>query len=188
MNHHEVLSSRFAHYTGIAAIAIYIAGDALPQRIERSSRTGKMETGQVFVRRGYPTDQATLSGKEIDHTIGQTGLLEDFHKEVVAMKSCSGRLPDSSIPHHGRCQIQVGSNTGEIERSNGQNETFERTVLHPIENAFLTNGLIGIDLARIVGSETQEIDQLAGSIDLCLHRILALSEHYRSCQLIAIFG
>ncbi len=146
-----------------------------------------MESRQITARRNHLTDHATLSRDEIHYAIGQAGLLENLHQEIVRMDRRSRGFPYRHVAHHSRSHIQVGSDRRKVERREREHETFQGTVFHTIQYTRLGIRLIGIYLTSIESAETQEIDQFARSVNLRLERILTLSQHNRSIQYITIF-
>ena len=187
MSEDKVLATCLAYDFWIRFIMPQVLSDLTPQSIERRGRARKMEPRQITAARNHLTDHATLSRDEIHYAIGQAGLLENLHQEIVRMDRRSRRFPYRHVTHHSRSHIQVGSDRRKVKRREREHETFQGSVFHTIQYTRLGIGLIGIYLTSVEGTETQEIDQFAGSVDLRLERILALSQHNRSVQDITIF-
>ena len=104
------------------------------------------------------------------------------------MDSCCRRFPDCHISHHGRRHVQVRGNGSKVERRERKHETFQSTIFHPVQDTCFRIRLVGIYLTGIKSTETKEVDQFARSVDFCLERILALSQHDGCVQYITIFS
>ncbi len=108
---------------------------------------------------------------------GQAGLLEQLHRVVRGQHRRRGGLPDDGAPHQRRRARQVGADGREVERADREDETLERPVLEPVPDAGRGHGLLFVDARQVARVEPEEVDRLAGSVDLGLVRRLRLSEH-----------
>src|SRR5215469_15110735 len=86
------------------------------------------------------------------------------------------RLPHHDVAGQGRCGRQVPGDRGEVERSYGQNEAFERPVFHPVPCAGAGLWLLFEQPAGEVDVVAPEVDQLAGGVDFGLVHRLGLAQ------------
>ncbi len=94
-----------------------------------------------------------------------------------------GRLPHHDVAHQRRRGGQVAADGGEVERGDRVDEALERTVVRAVPDALAVgHRLLAVDLAGEVHVEPQEVDQLAGGVDLGLDRRLGLAEHRRGVE------
>src|SRR5690606_31109284 len=99
-----------------------------------------------------------------------------------------GRFPNDYVTAHCRRRGQVTTDGCKVERRNGKDKTFERTVLHPVVETFGGDRLLPVDVAEEVYIETQEVDQFTGAVDLGLERVFTLAEHGRRIHAEPVFG
>ena len=135
---------------------------------------GARERG-VADRRAGPVD-------EVDHARRQAGLLEEVHEEVRGVAPRCGRLPDDRVAHQRGARREVAADRGEVERRDREDEALERPVLHPVPDARRGDRLLLVDARHELDVEAQEVDQLAGGVDLGLVRGLRLAEHRRGVE------
>ena len=114
---------------------------------------------------------------EIDDAGRQAGLLEQLHRVVRGQRGRRGGLPDDGAPHQRWRAREVGADGREVERADREHETLERPVLEPVPDAGRGHGLLFVDARQVARVEPEEVDRLAGSVDLGLVRRLRLSEH-----------
>ena len=136
-----------------------------------------MHAGQVLRCEDLLADYGTLSRNEIHHAVGEACFLVDLHQVVVREDGRGGRFPHGHVAHQHRRHIEVRCDGGEVERRQREDEAFERAVLHRIDLALRALGLEAVDLGGKVRIVAQEVDQLAGGVDLGLVEVLALAEH-----------
>ena len=117
------------------------------------------------------------AGEEVDHAVRQAGLLEQAHHVVRREHRGRGRLPEHDVPHQRRRARQVAADRGEVERRDREHEALERPVLHAVPDARRRDRLLGVDPRHELDVEAEEVDQLAGGVDLGLVRGLRLAEH-----------
>ena len=127
-------------------------------------------------------DRAARAGDEVDHARRQPGRLEELQQEVGAVGGGRGRLPDDGVPHQRGGGREVAGDRGEVERRDGEDETLERAVLHPVPDAGRGDRLLGVDPRHVLDVEAPEVDQLARRVDLRLVRGLRLAEHRRRVE------
>ena len=110
--------------------------------------------------------------------------------EVPVAERGRGRgLPDHGVAHQRGRGGQVPADGGEVERRDGVDEAFEGPVVHPVPRPRHRLGLLLVDPLGERDVEPQEVDQLAGAVDLGLEGGLALAQHGgRVDQLAALPG
>ena len=129
---------------------------------------------------GSPTAGAAAVD-EVDHAVGgRPGLLR-------RAASCSRRRARRSRRASRRTVFpisagevgQVAADRREVERADGEDEALERPVLQPVPDARRRDRLLLVDPRHELDVEAEEVDQLAGGVDLGLVRRLRLVEHRR---------
>ncbi len=90
------------------------------------------------------------------------------------------RLPQHHVPEQRGSGGQVARDRGEVERGDGEHESLERAVLHPVPRAGRRRRLLGQQPPGEVDVVPPEVDQLAGGVDLRLVDRLGLAQHRRS--------
>ncbi len=123
-----------------------------------------------------------VAGHHVDHAVRQPGGLQQLHPQVRGEGLGEGGLPDHRVAHQGRRGRQVAGDGGEVERRDRVDEAVQRPVVHPVPHPGRADRLVGVQLAGEGDVEAQEVDQLAGRVDLGLLRGLALAEHRRGVQ------
>ena len=96
---------------------------------------------------------------------------------VVAERGRRRRFPHDRVAHQRRRGRQVTADGREVEWRDRVDEPLERTVIHPVPHPGRGVRLLPVDLLGVVHVEAEEIDQLAGAVDLRLIRRLALAQH-----------
>ena len=122
---------------------------------------------------------------EVDDARRQAGLLEQLHRVVGGERGRRGGLPDDGAPHQRRRARQVGADGREVERADREHETLERAVLEAVPDAGRGHGLLFVDARQVARVEPEEVDRLAGGVDLGLVRRLRLTEHRRRVEGVA---
>ena len=110
---------------------------------------------------------------------GSPGLLEHLHQAVGGENRGRRRLPDDGVAHHCRAGRQVAGDRGEVEGRDRQHEALERPVLDVVPDRRRAAGLLGEYLGHVRDVVAQEVDQLAGGVDLRLEDRFALVQHRR---------
>ena len=188
VDHDEVLAAGLTDNLGIALVFVDILADGFPEALEGGGGAGEVDTREVLVGEGHLADEGAAAGEEVDHTVGQTGLLVDFHQEVVGEHGGGGGLPDADIAHEHGAEAEVAGDGGEVEGGDGEDEAFHGTIGHIVERALVAAGLVAINLAGIVGVVAQEVAELTGAVDFGLHSGLALAEHGGGIDEVAVFA
>ena len=117
------------------------------------------------------------AGEEVDHAVRQAGLLEEPHHVVGREHRGRRGLPEHDVPHQRRRAGEVAADRREVERRDREHEALERAVLHAVPDARRRDRLLGVDPRHVLDVEAEEVDQLAGRVDLGLVRGLRLAEH-----------
>ncbi len=136
-----------------------------------------MDAGQRRVLQRDGGDVQAVAGHHVDDALGQAGRLQQLHQQVRGELLGRRGLPQHHVAHQRRRGRQVAGDGGEVERGDRVDEALQRAVVAAVPHAVRGDRLLGHDLAGEVHVEAQEVDQLAGSVDLGLLRGLGLAEH-----------
>ena len=148
-------------------------------RLEDAGRAGEVDAGELRARERRVAHLGARAEDEVDHAGRQARLLEQPHRVPGRQRLRRGRLPDDRVSHQRRRRRQVGADRGEVERADREHEALERPVLHPVPDARRRDRLLLVDPHEVLGVEAEEVDRLAGGVDLRLVRGLRLVEHRR---------
>ena len=173
----EVLAAGLPDDPGVAAVAVEILRHRAPETPEYGGGSGEVNAGQLLVREQRTAHRDRVTRQEVDDAGRQSGLLQDAIEKPVAQGGRGRRLPDHRVPHQRRRGRQVAADRREVERRDGVDEPFERPVIHPVPHAGGRLGLLPVDLVREMHVVAEEVDQLAGAVDLGLECRLALAQH-----------
>jgi hypothetical protein len=113
---------------------------------------------------------------EVDDPVGQAGSPEDLHGVVGRQRLLLGRLPHHGVAEHRWRRREVAGDGREVERGDGQHEALEGPVVEPVPLAGGGAWLLLVEPLGVVDVEAQEVDQLAGCVDLGLVDRLRLTE------------
>ena len=92
----------------------------------------------------------------------------------------------TTLPINAGALAEIASDCREIERTDSQHKTFQRTVVQPIPVArCVLSGLFLIQFVCKDAIETPKVAQFRDSIDFCLPSVLALTQHRCSQDLIS---
>ena len=188
MHHDEVLAAGLADNLRVGLVDIDILADGFPEALEGAGTSGEVNTCEVLVGESHLADEGPAAGQEIHHAVGQTGFLVNLHQQVVAQHSRGRGLPDADVPHQHGTHAEVRGNRCEVERRDGEHKALHGAIGHIVQRALVAAGLVAVNLAGIVGVVAQEVDQLAGTVNLGLHGGLALAEHGSGVDKIAILA
>lgn len=118
------------------------------------------------------------SGNELDDAGWQAGFAENFIDEVVAKDGRIRRLPHDNVAHECRCTWQISTDGCKIERTNGQDKAFQRTILQPVPTAGgMFSRLLMLESLGKGAIEAPKVAELGRSVYLGLPCVLALSKH-----------
>lgn len=128
----EVLTTGLTNNAGVAAVLALgdAVGDLAVEAAEHSSATGEVKGSKVGVVENGVGDLRGVTGDELDDVLGQTGLEEDLVDEPVGSDGGRRRLPDDNVTHQGGSTSQVTANGSEVERTDGVDESLQRTVFN----------------------------------------------------------
>ena len=180
----EVLTAGLTHQAGVGPVAADVGSDLPPQVLEGRGRAGEVDAGEVGVLQRDGRRRAE-AGDQVDDSGWHAGRLEQAHRVVGGELLGRRRLPDDGVAHERRGQWQVARDGGEVERRDGEHEALERAVVHPVPHAVTGHRLLREDPPPETDVEAQEVDQLAGTVDLSLEDGLALAEHRRAVEGVA---
>ena len=177
MRHDEVFAPRLAHQPRVRPVARDVPPHGRPQRLEDLGRAREVQPGEVRVLHGRRRHSDGIARHEVDHPGRQPRLFQ--HPVVVVRRQhrVLGRLPEHPASHHRRGAGQVGPDRREVEGADRVDEPLQRPVLEAVPDALLGDGLVVEDALGEVGAEAEEVDRLAGGVDLGLEGGLALAEH-----------
>ena len=188
VDHDEVLAPGLADNLRIALILVDILADGFPEPLEGGGGTCEVDTGEVLVGESHLADEGTAAGEEVDHTVGKTGLLVDFHQQVVGKHGGGRGLPDADIAHQHGAHAEVGGDGGEVEGGDGEHETLQGTVDAIVQRALVAARLVAVNLAGVVGIVAKEVAEFASAVNFCLHGGLALAQHRGSVDEPTVFA
>ena len=122
-------------------------------------------------------DVGAAAGDHVDDAGREAGRLEQLHDVVGREERRRRGLPQDRVAHQRGRRREVAGDAREVERGDGEDEPFERAVLDLVPLAGRRERLVLVDLPHEVDVVAEEVDQLAGGVDLGLERVLALAEH-----------
>ena len=183
----EVLATRLADNAGVALVQVEVVRDLLPERAEHEGRAGKVQTRKVAVVDRRVRHRRRIAGDELDHTVRHAGLLEDLEHDVVRVDGHRRRLPHDDIADQRRRHHQVASNRREVERRHSKHKALERAILSAVPHARrVARRLDGVHVVDVLHTEAQKVADLRTGINLSLPHVLALADHRRGKQLVAV--
>ena len=144
-----------------------------------------MDAAQVGVGQHHVRDLGAVARHHRDHSLGQAGLGEQVRPEGGRVGLGERGLPHHGVAHQRRGGRQVAGDGGEVERRDRVDEAVQRPVVHPVPHRRRGERLVGVQLAGEGDVEPQEVDQLAGRVDLGLLHGLALAQHGGGVQPVA---
>ena len=136
-----------------------------------------MDAREVLAGEHRIGDRRGRAGEEVDDAIGQPGLPQQLEDVPVAEGGRRRGLPDDRVAHQRRRRGQVAADRGEVEGRDRVDEPLERAVVEPVPHPGAALRLLPVDPLGEVDVEAEEVDQLAGAVDLGLECGLALAEH-----------
>ncbi len=168
----EVLAAGLPDDAGVAAVVVQVLADGAPQLLEGGGGAGEVQAGEAGVGQRDLADGLAVPGDQVDHARRESGGLEQPHGEVRGELLRGRGLPHHGVAHQRRGGGQVARDGGEVEGGDGGDEAVQRAVVQPVPLAGYRARLFGHDLACVVHVEPQEVDELAGGVDLgLLHRL-----------------
>ncbi len=185
MNDDEVLAAGLADDARVVAVAADIAPDRRPDAVEDPRRACEVHSGEIGAREGSVADRGARAGQHVDHAVRQARLLEQAHDVVGRQHRRRGGLPENDVSHQCGRRRQVAGDRREVERRDREHEAFERAVFEPVRDARRRDRLHLVDPRRELDVEAEEVDQLAGGVDLSLLHGLRLAEHRRGEERVA---
>src|SRR5690606_11469809 len=124
----EVLAAGLADEARVLLVVLDVLADAAPERLEGAGGAGEVDAAQVGAGQCGVADGWTISWKEVDDAIRDSGLTEDLHDVPAA--ACGGRrrLEEDHVAKKRGGGRQVERDGGEVERRHRQHEPVEGTV------------------------------------------------------------
>ena len=182
----EVLAAGLADDPRVVAVAADVLADRLPHAVEHGGRAGEVDAGEVAARERRVADLGPGAVDEVDDAVREAGLLRraasgsgresiavdaGFHTTMLPISAGElGRLPAIAVKLNGE--------TANTNPSSGRYSSRFQTPGDEI-------GLLRVDPRHELDVEAQEVDQLAGGVDLRLVRGLRLAEHRRRVERVA---
>ena len=123
-----------------------------------------------------------IARDEVDDARRQACGLQHLERVITAQNRARCGLPDDGIPHQRWRGGQVAADSGEVERRDRVDESFERAILHLVPDARPANRLLAVQFLREVRVEPPEVDHLRRRVDLGLKGRLRLPEHRRRVE------
>jgi hypothetical protein len=187
VNELEVLSTSFTNETRVREVVVHLSGNLLPEVLEDVSRTSEVKSGEHAVRNDLVDERdggvSVGAGKELDDVLGKTSFEEDLEDYPRGVGGHGRRLPDENVSGERGSSDEVTSDSGEatgchkvsvadvnrlsivergsLEGSDGENETFEGTVLDLVPDTGRVLGrLLTVEVFDLRSTETEEIGEL----------------------------
>lgn len=132
VNKVEVLATSLSDNAGVAAVlASSNSGrDLAIQVAEDVGATGEVESSEVGVVKNSFGHLFSFTRNKLDNVLGQTCLEQDLVDQPVGRDGGWGRLPDNNVTHERRSTSQVTTNSSEVERTDGIDESLQRAVFN----------------------------------------------------------
>lgn len=125
----------------------------------------------------------------MNYTRGQASFQQDLVDQVIGVDGGGGRLPDTNVANNDGRKDQVSTDSGEVERRDGQNETLERSELGSVPDSLRVSGrLLGVEFLDVLDAESEKVCQLGSRVDFRLPRVLSLAEHGSRHELVSILA
>ncbi len=157
--------------------------------VEHLGASREMDAGEVGGIGDQVSHLGSRAGDKVDDTSGQSCFHQYLHDEVAAVNRGSGRFPDHRVAHQRRGCGKVAGDGGEIEGRDGEDKAFQSAVFREVPFSLGGDeGLLFVNLLRVIGVETPEVNQFAGGVDFGLEGVFALPQHGGGVQQIAVFG
>jgi hypothetical protein len=135
-----------------------------------------VEAGEVLRGDDGIADVRAVAGEEVDDAGREAGLLEQLHRVVRREELRAGGLPEDGVAHQagaaGRLPAMLVKLNGVTARTNPP-----AGGTPPGSTARGAERLVPVDLVEEVDVVAEEVDELAGGVDLGLEGVLALPEH-----------
>ena len=145
-----------------------------------------MQAREVGILQGDLADHGAPARDEVDDAVGQARFLEELHEVVVRQDRGGGGLPDHGVAHDGGRRGEVGADGREVEGRHGEDEAFERPVVHAVPHVGIRDGLLPVDVLHELRVEAEEVRRLAGAVDLRLIGALRLVQHGGGVEDVAV--
>jgi len=177
MGQDKVLASCLSYYSRVGAVGRNVVSDGLPEVAEHACASSEMEACEIGVIEDDIPRYRSVHGYQIDHALGQSCGMQQFHDHMGGVNLFVGRFPDDDISHQCRRNGEVSGDGGEVERCDGKDKAFQRPVFESVPDAGCAFGLLRIDLLGEVGIEPQEVNEFACGVNLRLVQVFTLGKH-----------
>lgn len=187
----EVLATGLANNARVALVGAIgnTGGDLAIQATENLGTSSEVKSGKFPVTKNYLGDFLSITWHELDDAGRQTGLKQDLVEQPVGGHGGRGRFPDNNITHQCGSAREVAGDGGEVEGSDGIDETLERAVLNAVPNTWsVVHGLGSEGFLGVLDVEPEEVAQLCSRVDLSLPCVLALAQHGGRHDIVSILG
>lgn len=108
---------------------------------------------------------------------GKAGLPEYVDNDLGRKDLVIARFPDHDITHQGSTCREVACDCGKVERGDGVDKSFQRTVLDPVPDPVVRFGLFLVNIGHEGHIKPQKIDKLTCRINLGLMDGFGLGHH-----------
>lgn len=125
VNQVEVLATSLTNDARVALVGAIgnSRGNLTIQAAEDLSATGEVEGSEFSVAKNDLGDFLGVAGHELNDVRGQASLEQNLVEKPVRGHGGGRRLPDDNVAHQCRSAGKVTGNGGEVERSDGVDET-----------------------------------------------------------------
>lgn len=187
----EVLTTGLANNSGVATVST-LADTLADGGIELSEHGGAasvVEGSEFLVLENNLGNLNGVTRDKLNDILRETSLEEDLVDQPVGSDGKVTGLPDNNVAQERRGSREVTGDGSEVERADGVNETLERSVLEPVpDGGGVVHGLGAVQLLSVVDVEAEEVSKLGSRVDLGLPGVLALAEHGRGHDFVAVLG
>jgi len=173
----KFLAAGLADEAREGAVPIEALAHAAVERAEGRGGAGEVDAREVLARERDRALFGAVAGHELDHAVRQTGRAQQLEAVPHADRGGVARLPERDVAEQHRRGGEVHRDGEEVERRDREDEALERAVVGAVPLTGHRTRLHGEDLPREGDVEAEEVDELAGGVDLGLVAGLRVAEH-----------
>ena len=134
MGDDEVFSTGFTDNPWVGFVLGDVLANGLPQVAKDAGTACEMQACEIGVIEDHIACNRTVYGHQIDHPIGQSGSMQQFHDDVGRIDLLVRWFPHHHVAHQCGDNGQVSCNGREVEWGNGEYKAFEWAVFQPVPN------------------------------------------------------
>ena len=159
----KVFPARLADHARIAPIPPLsdAVANALPQMPKHRRRPCEMQASKLPALQRFLYNNLWVTGDELDDRWRETSFEEGAVDKVIRIRRSRRWFPNAHVAEHGRCTDEIGTNGREIERRDGEHESFEGSILDSVPRSSRVFGwLLRVNLFNVLDAESQKVAQL----------------------------